>query len=369
MHLLFINQSLGTGGAETFNLGLLCWLQKKGIRVKSFITNKKFQKGLKKSGIEARIIPLVVDLIGNRRGFLKGILFLLPLSIYYTVLVIANKNADVILMSGFIEKILVTPVAKLFKIPVVWIEFSPLAPVFNKFFRFPKFLYSLVKNMPNKIIVPSNHTLYSLISDTSLSINNFVHIPCAENVDYKNYSNINPETHSVCCVSRLEIGKGQDLLLKAWQEVEDEVSDATLQIVGEGDFVKDLTKIRSELKLKRVNFKGYVNDALKEIAKAEIFVFPTLWPLEGFGLVVLEAMALSKPVVCFDFGPVPEIVSSKTGVIVKKGNTDRLASAIIKLLKDKSLAKNLGQEGRKKYLENYTFEKVGPKYHSALPLR
>jgi len=362
MKLLFINQSLGIGGAETFNKELLVWLQSEGLSIKTYVTNKIFQDRLKESKIDSRHIPIIVDLIGNWKGFLKGI-FLFPFAfLYYTYLVTLNRNTDIILMSGFIEKILVTPIAKLFNIKVVWVEFAPLNSVFNKFWGFNKFIYKLVINLPSKIIVPTKNTLQKLSKETGLPNNKFTLIPCAREIDINNYSNIKTKKNLVCCVSRLEKGKGQDLLLRAWQKVEKEIPSAKLNIIGEGGFLNELKQIVIELKLNNVEFTGFVKDPLEEIALSEIFVFPTIWELEGFGLAAVEAMALKKPVVCFDFGPIPEIVDSTTGVLVKTNNINELANTIIKLLNSPQLGKIMGEGGRKKYLNNFTFKNIGKKY-------
>lgn len=193
MKLLFINQSLGIGGAETFNKELLFWLQNHGISVKTFVTNKKFQKILEDVDIHSGQIPFVVDFIGNRKGFIKGI-FLLPLTlIYYFLLVLSQRNSDIILMSGFIEKILVTPIAKLLKIKVVWIEFAPLKSIFDKFLGLNKLIYKLIVNLPNIIIVPSNNTLTELSEELNLPNSKFTLIPCARNIEINNYSKIKVE--------------------------------------------------------------------------------------------------------------------------------------------------------------------------------
>ncbi len=358
--ILFINQSLGIGGAETFNKGLFVWLQKHDIKVKAFVTNKTFQKDLNSNGIETKHIPIIVDVIGDWKGLLKGIFLFIPGFIYYKILVFNNRDTDLILMSGYIEKIFVTPIAKLLKIPVIWIEFAPLEAVFSKFFGFPKFLYSLFQNLPNKIVVPSQYTKTCLQEEAGIDEGKIEFIPCARDVE-KYSEDIVP--NRVVCVSRLEKGKGQDLLIKAWPKVIKENKNAKLVIVGEGDFRTELTELVRNLNVEEsVTFTGFVNDSLSEIAKGEFLVFPTIWPLEGFGMTAVEAMALSKPVICFNFGPLPGIVDSRTGILVKSGDIDALANAIIKLLKSPKSIKDLGLQGRKKYLNEFTFEKVGPKY-------
>ena len=69
---------------------------------------------------------------------------------------------------------------------------------------------------------------------------------------------------------------------------------------------------------------------------ADVFALPSIQ--EGQGIVLLEAQASAKPVVAFDIGGVNEAVrNGETGLLVKRGNTDELADAIMKLLSDKAL--------------------------------
>lgn len=157
------------GGAEVFNSQLLDWLSKSGIQVTSYVTHPQFAAHLPHS----HRIPLIIDVIGDWKGLIKGLL-LLPLGfIYYGWLTWTYRQVDVIFMTGFIEKILVTPWAKLLGIGVVWVEFAPLEAVFSKFGGFPRQLYFLVKNLPNQVIVPTRHT------QASLPWLNSVVIPCA----------------------------------------------------------------------------------------------------------------------------------------------------------------------------------------------
>ena len=99
---------------------------------------------------------------------------------------------------------------------------------------------------------------------------------------------------------------------------------------------------------------GYVEDSVKEIAKASVLVFPSKWELEGFGLVMLEAMSQGVPVVAFNQGTAPEIIDENSGILV-----DDLAEGIIKMLEHPTTG------GMKRFKENYTFEVVGPKYLEA----
>lgn len=232
--LVFINQTLGRGGAESFNQGLLKWLAGQGVSVSAWTTNRSFATRLISAGVSTARIPLVVDLIGDWKGLIKG-LFLLPFAFfYYGWLVYRSRFTDIILMTGFVEKILVAPWAVLFSLPVVWIEFAPLQTVFSKFFSLPRLLYRLVSWSPRYLISPSHHTVSSNIHLVGVSAARTEIIPCALNLTFSPPKHLNPNSRLVCCVSRLELGKGQDLLISAWPQVLKSVPDAKLRLVGEG---------------------------------------------------------------------------------------------------------------------------------------
>ncbi len=88
---------------------------------------------------------------------------------------------------------------------------------------------------------------------------------------------------------------------------------------------------------------------------ADVFVLPSIQ--EGQGIVLLEAQASAKPVVAFDIGGVNETVLNKeTGLLVKQGNTDELADALLKLLTDKTLREKMGSNGQLFVSKNYTWD-------------
>ncbi len=332
--ILFINQTLGIGGAETFNSSLFKWLKKQDINILSYTTNDRFNKMLG----DAHKIPIILDIIGNWRGLFKAIL-LLPYGIWQ-YLKILFVDFDLIFMTGFVEKIIVTPLAKFLNKPVVWVEFGPLESVLKKFFGLPKLLYRLVSWMPDVVIMPTEHTYRLNSAITHIPTAKIRIIPCA--VEFKNCK-LKIENLSVVCVSRLEKGKGQDLLIDAWPRVLEKYPNAKLKIIGEGSLVLKPCK--------NVEITGWVKDAVKEIAEASVLVFPSQWELEGFGLVILEAMSQGVPVVAFNRGTAPEIIDETCGILV-----DDLAQGIIRMLEHPTGG------GIKRFRENYTFDVIGPRY-------
>lgn len=352
------------GGAEVFINQLLTWFKTKNVPVKAWTTYKPQIRNLNKLGIRTKRIPIVFDIIGDWKGFIKGVILLPFAFFYYGYLTYINKNSGTLLMSGF-EKLLVTPWAKIFNVPVVWIEFGPLETVLSKFFGFPGLIYRLVSKLPDYVIESSQNTHKYNIGVTGFDSKKVKVIPCGIS-PLKLYKSP-AKKFTAYCVSRMESGKGQDLLIKAWPKVLKRFSKAKLYFVGEGDFKSVLQKQVAQMKLtKSIYFLGWVDNLVKEISPLTVGVFPSVWNLEGFGMILIEAMSLGKPVICFKSGPYPEIVDSKCALLVKKGSIDGLSKAIIKIFSDPPSAKRLGENGRRRFNKIFAIDKVGQSYAKIL---
>lgn len=364
--ITFINQTFGMGGAENFMTQLLSRLRESKIPVTAWTTYEPFKKSLNSIGIKAHKIPVTIDIIGDWKGLIKGLLFLPFATAYYAYLVYKNHNSGTILLSGFTEKILVTPWAKFFNIPIVWIEYGPLESVFSKFLGFPKFLYRFVSKLPDFVIEPSNNTRIKNLNITGFSTARTKIIPCGIN-PLKPAIHRHIESFTAYCVSRMERGKGQDLLIKAWPRVLRKFPQAHLYFIGEGDFKTELTRMIDDLKISgSVTFLGRVDDLAKTVSPLTVGVFPSVWPLEGFGLVLLEAMSLGKPIVCFNSGPYPEIVNKDCAILVEKGSIEGLAEGIIKMFSKPIQAKRLAENGKKRFNQFYMIGKIALLYGDVL---
>lgn len=367
--LTLINQTLGMGGAEVFLTDLLVTLQTKGVKIRVFTTNPQWVKLLKSRSLGASHIPIIIDIIGDWKGLVKAC-FLSPFAfLYYGKLVWQERQTDLILLSGFPEKIVVSWWAWLVRRPVVWIEFGPLQSVFKKFFRLPKLLYYTAKKLPEKIIVPTWNTHHRLIEQAHVSLAKLEVVPCGRLIDVPRRKKAVKNTQSlIVCVSRLEPGKGQDLLIRALPLVLKKVPTARVQIVGEGDFEGQLRQITADLKLQdHVQFLGRVADQLTVMANARVCVFPSMWPLEGFGLVMIEAMAVGTPIIGFDHAPTNEIIQHEnTGLLAEDGKVEDLAHQIIRILTDKKLRDQLAKNGQQTFTEKYHLELLGERYYEVL---
>ena len=149
----------------------------------------------------------------------------------------------------------------------------------------------------------------------------------------------------VMAVGRYVYQKGFDLLLQAWAKIENKHSDWELVVYGMGDrdpyeqIIDDLRIDRS-----RCHLYGSTPDIKKEYLNSSLFVFSSRF--EGFGMVLIEAMACGLPVVSFDCpcGPKDIVRHDEDGLLVPSGNADSLADALHRLMSDDDLRKDMASK-------------------------
>jgi glycosyltransferase involved in cell wall biosynthesis len=165
-----------------------------------------------------------------------------------------------------------------------------------------------------------------------------------------------PGSQIVGVVARLEPEKGHPTLLEAWPQVLREVPDAYLLIVGEGSRREALEQQARELRIAhRVVFTGRRDDVPAVTAALDVAVLPSY--REAQGLSILEAMALSRPVVASDVGGIPEMITDGvTGLLVPPHDAGALAAAVTRLLRDHSYADTLGRAGHDMVHDRFCIE-------------
>ena len=162
----------------------------------------------------------------------------------------------------------------------------------------------------------------------------------------------------IISVGRYSNEKGYDLLLKIWSIVEKECPDWQLDIYGMGD-PTPYVKMMDDLSIdqRRCHLRSSLVDVEREYKRSSIFVHPSR--SEGFGLVIVEAMACGLPVVSFDCenGPRSILSDGVDGFLVPSFNIRFFADRILMLIKDDNLRKKMGEMGRLKSQE-YSIEKI-----------
>ena len=136
-------------------------------------------------------------------------------------------------------------------------------------------------------------------------------------------------------MGRLTSQKGFDLLLQAFAKVQAQFPDWQLVILGEGEKRQELENLARQLEItEKVAMPGLVDNPFPILQQCDLFVLSSRY--EGFGNVIIEAMACGLPVISTDCpsGPSEIIVSGENGILVPNQNQDELASAMATLMSD-----------------------------------
>jgi glycosyltransferase involved in cell wall biosynthesis len=155
--------------------------------------------------------------------------------------------------------------------------------------------------------------------------------------------------------------KGQDVFVQAAAALASKFPEAGFVVVGSPfqgnqEHRRRLDRLVEELRLgDRISFTGDVEDVAAMYAALGVCVLPVRKP-EGLGNVLIEAMAMGKPVVGSAIGGIPEIIEDgKNGFLVEPNDAGALADALERLLADPELCRRMGQEGRRRFDDCFEF--------------
>jgi len=289
--------------------------------------------------------------------------------------IIRSKNIDIIHSNYYTPIIAGVILAKIHRLPVVSTihdVFTTSSPDYwkkwaaqNNLSRLssiigPRF-EKLTVRLPNDVIhAVSNATKEDLIKFNAkpriVVIPNGIDLSQHDKLGYErgNYQNY------VLFIGRLVFYKNLDVVISSFKEVIQKLPDAKLIVVGDGPMRSEWEKMVAESGLSQnVGFTGFIsNDKKMELlSKSSALLIPSLH--EGFPMVLLEAFAMSKPVLVADVKPYDEIVDEGVdGFTLPSHDSKRWAERIIQLLSDKKLCENMGRNGRLKVENKFNIENV-----------
>ena len=168
-----------------------------------------------------------------------------------------------------------------------------------------------------------------------------------------------PENPRLLCFGRLVHEKGFDLAVRAFAQLAGRFPAATLTVAGEGSDGERVRNLASDLSVaKRIHFPGWIDPGAIPalINEHSIVLMPSRWR-EPFGLVLLQAAQMARPVVASCIGGIPEIVmDGVTGRLFKSENVDDLVAKVAPLMEDPGLCAQLGREARAHVQKNFRYE-------------
>ncbi|MDU1891682.1 MAG: glycosyltransferase family 4 protein [Dysgonomonas sp.] len=147
----------------------------------------------------------------------------------------------------------------------------------------------------------------------------------------------------IIAVGKISVQKGYDRLLEAWKLIEYKHADWDINIYGS---TPDNSKLPEQTSKTSIQIKEPVKDIQSEYLASSIYVLPSRF--EGFGMVLIEAMACGVPCIAFDCpcGPRDIIRDGEDGFLVENGNIEQFAERLSRLIQDEQLRKSMAKNAR-----------------------
>lgn len=356
--ILFVSPNLAAGGAQRQLINIANGFHQRGYEVSVFLF---YDKGNLSNSLDKDIkifFPFSIKVLERLRlsWILYGTLRLLG--------VIMTEKPD-LLYSRQWPKIPVAIIGKILKVKTVSVEGNNLEHTLLLRKRPLLFrIRRLCAQLSDKVVANSSslacevREVFSLDSDVAV-IYNGIDIKGIREKSKEEQSHkwLGSETPLILAIGYLKDDqKGFSYLLEAL-EIVNRSRLARLIIIGNGKKEK-LEELSVKLSIRdKTDFFSTVPNPFPYVVKADIFACSSLY--EGLSNVILEALALGKPVISTDHkhGANEIIEDGKNGILVPIRNPQKMAEAILKVLEDAELRRNLEEEARKRS-ENFSREKM-----------
>lgn len=375
----FVDHSPEIGGAESSLLTFLRRMDKNQFNATVILTSEGlFSKRLREENIQVKVIYLPLTLIRLKRGnALKAFLFLavylFPLQFFIIRLYfyLRKNKFDLILTNTIKAHFYGSLAARLCFIPVIWRFHDILSPTDFS----PVLIQSIIffgKRFPTRILAVSDLARDYLMRDglkgdkievifSGIDNERFEFKNTSRNI--RNEFDIGDNAKLVGCIGRIIPQKGQRSFLLAIPEVIKKYPETFFLIVGdaylkEERYKEELLEIIKKNKIEdHVKFTGFRYDIGNLIRSLDILIFPSVAP-ESFGLSVLEAMSLGKPVIASKVGGVCEIIEDGVnGMLIEPNHPEQITDRIIQLLSDKEMYHRMGWEAKEAVTRKFSLKR------------
>jgi glycosyltransferase involved in cell wall biosynthesis len=381
LRILFVHSGSDLYGASRSLLRLSSRLAQDGVRVKVVLPHEgPLVSALQEKGVIVTVQKTLPVIERQKVGSFRGILYLLSNVFFSTLSLLKLMRQDqphivhtmtaVILSSGL--------AAKMAGIPHIW----HIRESFGEFGRLWRYYQKYILWLSAKVIcvsTPIAEQFEDYMGEEKVQVINngfptdeFSDISADRVQEFRSKYAPPGAQYLVGVVGRIKLQrKGQEIFVRAASLLRDKFPDARFLCIGSPypgneSHLERLFKLIGELGLEdQVIYTGDVEDVKAAIAALDILVLSSAQP-EPFAGVVVEAMALSRPVVATCVGgSIEQVVDGMTGFLVEPGDAKAMAVAIEKLLESKHRRHSFGEHGRARFLEKFEFE---PFYQKNLEL-
>ena len=327
------------------------------------------------SGLNRKAYPLI--LVTNSRGELKNrvseagmpsygihvanLSFLNPIKVLRIARILKKEKVRVIIMNLSADMKVAGIAAKIAGVQRIIYRRGSAIPIRNSLIN--RFLF---RNVLDEILANSYETKRTLLKNNPRMID-----PSRIRVIYNglNFQQFETTKKNPCYqrdgkelilgnAGRLEKQKAQEYLVDLAVELKKRKQNFRIIIAGEGRLETRLREYaRSSGVEDRVVFLGFIEDMKSFMDSIDIFVLTSLW--EGFGYVIVEAMANSKPVLAFDVSSNPEIIEDgKNGYLIPPYDIEKLADRAVQLMENESLRMQFGKHAKESVYERFSYDRV-----------
>jgi glycosyltransferase involved in cell wall biosynthesis len=358
MKVFLIVSTKSWGGGEKWHLETACNLKKKGhdITLVAYPGKDLFHKSMAE-GI--RTIPVAIS----------NVSFLNPFCILRLIRLFRKEKPDMVILNSSADIKIAGIAAKITGIKHVIFRRGSAIPIRDTFIN--RLLY---KHIITHIIANSEETKRTILQNNKnifpkdkitviyngIALTHFDKLPEKEIYLKRNQEIV------IGNVGRLVLQKGQKYLIELALMLRQKDMDFKIIIAGQGPLEKELKQMALACGVEdQIVFLGFVDNVKAFMGNIDIFVLPSVW--EGFGYVLVEAMACRKPVVAFNMSSNPEIIlNNETGYLVDPMDMPAFAQKVEFLSHDPDLRRSLGQAGRKRVETLFELEHNQEKLESLL---
>ncbi len=347
--VLFFNSHRAWGGGEKWHFEMASQLINDGYQVTIVAgKNSELAERLNRAGLPFRVMA-----IGNMS-------FLNPFKLFLLYRLITGVSPDTIILNLPSDLKSAGVVARIAGVKRIVYRRGSAIPIRDTVLN-----RLLFRHIVTAVIANSKETKRTiLVRNSKLIRSNKIHV-IYNGIDLETYDS--HHVPSQCATiknevilgsaGRLSTEKNQIFLIDVVFKLVESGQHCCLKIAGTGLLEADLKEYVVEKNLQPyVEFVGFQNDIASFMSEIDIFLLSSHW--EGFGYVLVEAMAAKKPVVAFDSSSTPEIVlDGKTGFLVPYQNIEQFAVRVEMLANNAGLMKAFGDAGRKRVEEKFTMRR------------
>ena len=353
MKVFLINSTKTWGGGEKWHLETACTLKKKGHDVTIFAHPGKdlFNRSLK-AGI--RTLPISIS----------NLSFLNPFLLIQLIRIFHKEKPDIVILNFSADVKTAGIAAKWAGIKHIVYRRGSAIPIRDTIVNrllYKKIITCIIANSEEtkRTILQNNKSIFP--HDKIIVIYNGINLEKLDRMPQTQIYRKKDREILIGNAGRLVLQKGQKYLVEMAQLLKQKGIDFKILVAGEGPLEKSLRQMAADSKVAdEIVFLGFVDNVKAFMDNIDIFVLPSIW--EGFGYVLVEAMACRKPVVAFNISSNPEIVvHNHTGYLIDPMDMSAFTQQVEYLSKDLSCRESFGLAGRKRVEDFFDLEKTQKK--------